>query len=201
MFTGIVEEVGTVIAVSHEGTNVRLSIQARMASELRVDESVAHNGVCLTVVRQDADIYEVTVVQESLQRSNLGTLAPGDGVNLERSLLLGDRLDGHMVQGHVDTVTECLRAEDLHGSWRYTFRIPEQKQLLVHKGSICLNGVSLTIAELSENDFSVAIIPYTHEHTTFRSLQPGDKVNVEFDVLGKYVERMVLLGPASRAVI
>jgi len=191
MFTGIVEEVGTVIAVSHEGTNVRLSIRARLANELRIDESVAHNGVCLTVVRQEADSYDVTVVQESLQRSNLGALRPGDGVNLERSLCLGDRLDGHMVQGHVDTVTECLRAEDLHGSWRYTFQLPDQKQLLVLKGSICLNGVSLTIAELSDNDFSVAIIPYTQEHTTFRSLDMGAAVNVEFDVLGKYVERMV----------
>lgn len=191
MFTGIVEEVGTVVAVSAEGTNVRLSIRAHMANELRVDESVAHNGVCLTVVRQDADIHEVTVVQESLQRSNLGVLRTGDGVNLERSLRLGDRLDGHMVQGHVDTVTECLRAEDLNGSWRYTFRVPEHKQLLVHKGSICLNGVSLTIAELSVNDFSVAIIPYTQEHTTFHALKAGDAVNVEFDVLGKYVERIL----------
>jgi riboflavin synthase len=191
MFTGIVEEVGTVVAVSHEGTNVRLTIRAPMAKELRVDESVAHNGVCLTVVRQDADIYEVTVVQESLQRSNLGALNPGDGINLERSLRLGDRLDGHMVQGHVDAVTECLRVEDLNGSWRYTFRIPEQKQLLVHKGSICLNGVSLTIAELSDSEFSVAIIPYTKEHTTFQSLKVGNAVNVEFDVLGKYVERII----------
>jgi riboflavin synthase len=139
----------------------------------------------------NGDTYRVTAVKETLERSNLGSLRSGDGVNLERSLRIGDRLDGHMVQGHVDTVTECLSVEDVGGSWRYTFRVPEQKHLLVHKGSICLNGVSLTIAELSAEHFAVAIIPYTYEHTTFRSLQAGHRVNVEFDVLGKYVERML----------
>jgi len=197
MFTGIVEEVGEVVELHDSGTNRELIIRARMTPELKVDQSVSHNGVCLTVVSVSTGLdgtggaYRVTAVKETLERSNLGDLKPGDGVNLERSLRIGDRLDGHMVQGHVDTVTECLSVEDVGGSWRYTFSVPDQKHLLVHKGSICLNGVSLTIAELSAEHFAVAIIPYTHEHTTFRSLKAGQRVNVEFDVLGKYVERMV----------
>jgi len=191
MFTGIVEEVGEVVELHDSGTNRDLVIRARMTPELRVDQSVSHNGVCLTVVAINGDTYRVTAVKETLERSNIGALLPGDGVNLERSLRIGDRLDGHMVQGHVDTVTECLSVEDVGGSWRYTFRVPEQKHLLVHKGSICLNGVSLTIAELEPDHFAVAIIPYTYAHTTFRSLHAGHRVNVEFDVLGKYVERMV----------
>lgn len=198
MFTGIVEEVGEVVSVRDHGTNSEIVVAARLAPELRVDQSVAHNGVCLTVVELMNDPvlfttigYRVTAVKETLERSNLGDLQPGDGVNLERSLRIGDRLDGHMVQGHVDTVTECLFVEEVGGSWRYTFRVPEQKHLLVQKGSICLNGVSLTIAELEAGHFAVAIIPYTYEHTTFRSLKAGHRVNVEFDVLGKYVERML----------
>jgi riboflavin synthase len=191
MFTGIVEEVGEVVELHDSGTNRDLVIRARMTPELRVDQSVSHNGVCLTVVAINGDTYRVTAVKETLERSNLGSLRSGDGVNLERSLRIGDRLDGHMVQGHVDTVTECLSVEDVGGSWRYTFRVPEQKHLLVHKGSICLNGVSLTIAVLEPDHFAVAIIPSTYEHTTFRSLQAGHRVNVEFDVLGKYVERML----------
>jgi riboflavin synthase len=191
MFTGIVEEVGEVVKLRDSGTNRELVVRARMTPELRVDQSVSHNGVCLTVVAIDGDTYRVTAVKETLERSNLGDLGPGAGVNLERSLRIGDRLDGHMVQGHVDTVTECLSVEDVGGSWRYTFRVPEQKYLLVHKGSICLNGVSLTIAELEAGYFAVAIIPYTFEHTTFRTLKAGNRVNVEFDVLGKYVERML----------
>ncbi len=191
MFTGIVEEVGEVVELHDSGTNRDLVIRARMTPELRVDQSVSHNGVCLTVVAINGETYRVTAVKETLERSNLGSLRSGDGVNLERSLRIGDRLDGHMVQGHVDTVTECLSVEDVGGSWRYTFRVPEQKHLLVHKGSICLNGVSLTIAELEVGHFAVAIIPYTYAHTTFRSLKAGHRVNVEFDVLGKYVERML----------
>jgi len=197
MFTGIVEEVAEVVERHDSGTNRDLIIRASMTPQLKVDQSVSHNGVCLTVVSVSTGLdvttgtYRVTAVKETLERSNLGDLKPGDGVNLERSLRIGDRLDGHMVQGHVDTVTECLSVEDVVGSWRYTFSVPDQKHLLVHKGSICLNGVSLTIAELSAEHFAVAIIPYTHEHTTFRSLKAGQRVNVEFDVLGKYVERMV----------
>jgi riboflavin synthase len=197
MFTGIVEEVGEVVRVSEHGTNRDLVIAARMTPELRIDQSVSHNGACLTVVEVSTPLdlttgwYRVTAVKETLERTNLGDLRKGDGVNLERSLRIGDRLDGHMVQGHVDTVTQCLQVDDLGGSWRYVFRLPEQKHLLVHKGSICLNGVSLTIAELEADRFAVAIIPYTYEHTTFNALKAGHRVNVELDVLGKYVERML----------
>lgn len=197
MFTGIVEEVARVREVRAQGANVDLIIEARMTPELRVDQSVSHNGVCLTVVEASAPLdpdaawYRVTAVEETLQRSNIGTLKAGDGVNLERSLRLGDRLDGHLVQGHVDTMTTCTGVEERHGSWWITFQLPPEKHLLVAKGSICLNGVSLTIAELTSASFSVAIIPYTFQHTTFGTLRAGDRVNVEFDVLGKYVERMM----------
>ncbi|MBK9176322.1 MAG: riboflavin synthase [Flavobacteriales bacterium] len=191
MFTGIVEEMGEVVASRDEGTNRVLTIQARMCPELRIDQSVAHDGVCLTVAGIHDGVYDVVAVKETLMRSNIGTLKPGDKVNLERSLRLGDRLDGHLVQGHVDATVECLSVREEGGSWSFSFAPPEQKHLLVLKGSVCLNGVSLTIASLDEHAFGVAIIPYTFAHTTFRSLQSGDRVNVEFDVLGKYVERML----------
>ncbi|MCW5899673.1 MAG: riboflavin synthase [Flavobacteriales bacterium] len=191
MFTGIVEEVGEVVALREEGGNRHFTLRARMALELKVDQSVAHNGACLTVVAVEGDTYTVTAVQETLQRCNLGDLQVGDGVNLERSLRMGDRLDGHMVQGHVDTVTPCLNVREEDGSWRFVFALPEQDRLLVPKGSICLDGVSLTIATLDAQTFSVAVIPYTFAHTTFRQLRPGRRVNVEYDVLGKYVQRMM----------
>lgn len=191
MFTGIVEEVGQVSEVRQVGSNREIIVRAGMTTELRIDQSVSHNGVCLTVVELMGDRYRVTAVDETLQRSNIGGLKAGDGVNLERSLRIGDRLDGHMVQGHVDRTTTCLRVDEREGSWWFTFALPEETHLLVSKGSICLNGVSLTIAELGEASFSVTIIPYTFEHTDFRSLKAGDKVNVEYDVLGKYVARMI----------
>ena len=191
MFTGIVEEVARVVDVRANGANRDLIISARMTSELRIDQSVSHNGVCLTVVELMGDRYRVTAVEETLQRSNLGELVPGEGVNLERSLRIGDRLDGHMVQGHVDTVTRCINIEDRDGSWWFTFELPTEKHLLVEKGSICLNGTSLTIAALAHTSFSVAVVPYTFEHTTFGAMRAGHHVNVEYDVLGKYVERML----------
>lgn len=197
MFTGIVEEVGRVLAVEQQGSNRDLLITARMTPELRVDQSVSHNGVCLTVVEvstapdQATAWYRVTAVEETLQRSNLGALKAGDPVNLERSLRVGDRLDGHMVQGHVDDTVRCTAAEERDGSWWFSFELPAERHLLVAKGSICLNGVSLTIADLRTDGFSVAIIPYTYEHTTFHALRPGDRVNVEYDVLGKYVARLL----------
>jgi riboflavin synthase len=191
MFTGIVEEVAEVVEVQTQGTNRDLLLRARMTPELKVDQSVSHNGVCLTVVRIAGDTYTVTAVEETLQRSNLGALKPGDVVNLERSLRIGDRLDGHLVQGHVDTVVQCIGMYDRDGSWTFVFTLPDEAQLLVPKGSICLNGVSLTIAALDAQSFSVAIIPYTFAHTTFHRLKPGDRVNVEYDVLGKYVQRMM----------
>jgi len=191
MFTGIVEEVGEVVSVERNGSNCDLVVHARMTPELRIDQSVSHNGVCLTVVQVDGERYTVTAVRETLERSNLGALRVGHGVNLERSLRLGDRLDGHLVQGHVDTVTRCTAVEVLNGSWSFRFALPEKEKLLVEKGSICINGVSLTIASLSDDGFSVAIIPYTFDHTTFRDLVAGQDVNIEYDVLGKYVERML----------
>ncbi|MBX2971966.1 MAG: riboflavin synthase [Flavobacteriales bacterium] len=193
MFTGIVEEIGEVVDLLEEGTNRTFSIQARMAPELKVDQSVAHEGVCLTVIAVHGDRYEVTAVKETLDRTNLGTWKPGSEVNIERCLRIGDRLDGHMVQGHVDATVRCTDVRDMDGSWAFTFALPEHRHLLVQKGSVCINGVSLTVAALDEHAFSVAIIPYTFAHTTFGSLRVGDSVNIEFDVLGKYVERMLAL--------
>lgn len=191
MFTGIVEEVGRVVTVRDVGSNREFTINAGITPELKIDQSVSHNGVCLTVVGVEGPNFQVIAVEETLRRSNLGGLRVGDGVNLERSLRIGDRIDGHMVQGHVDTVTACIRVQDRDGSWLFSFHLPGEKHLLVAKGSICLNGVSLTVAELTDASFSVAIIPYTYDHTTFRRLRPGQDVNVEFDVLGKYVARML----------
>lgn len=191
MFTGIVEEVGTVLEVRAEGSNIDIIVTARMVPELKVDQSVSHNGVCLTVVEVSGAHYKVTAIEETLQRTSFGSMQPGDGVNLERCLRLGDRLDGHMVQGHVDTTVECTGRESRDGSWWFTFGLPKEKHLLVQKGSICINGVSLTIAELTDEHFSVAIIPYTYANTTFHALKPGMRVNLEFDILGKYVERMM----------
>lgn len=191
MFTGIVEEVGEVASVRDDGGNRVLTIKARMTPELRVDQSVSHNGACLTVTAISADRYEVVAVHETLMRTNLGSLVEGGRVNLERSLRVGDRLDGHMVQGHVDATIECTEVLDEGGSWRFRFSVPTGSKLLVEKGSICLNGVSLTIASLENYSFTVAIIPYTFEHTTFKELTAGAKVNVEYDVLGKYVQRLL----------
>ncbi|MCB0791278.1 MAG: riboflavin synthase [Flavobacteriales bacterium] len=188
MFTGIVEEVGTVVSCRNEGGNRHIVVRARMAPELRIDQSIAHNGACLTVIAVAGDTYTVTAVEETLRRSNLGDLEPGDGVDLERSLRAGDRLDGHLVQGHIDAVIECLDIQEEGGSWRCTFRLPmDRRHLVVSKGSICLNGVSLTIADLGADHFTVAIIPYTYGHTIFRDMKVGGRVNVEFDILGKYV--------------
>lgn len=192
MFTGIVEEVGEVVAINATGTNVDLWVRAHMTPELRIDQSVAHNGVCLTVVELQGDRFRVTAVEETLQRTTLGTLASGAPINLERCLRLGDRLDGHMVQGHVDTTVPCLARTDRDGSTWFDLAMPPDPELLVEKGSITLNGVSLTIAALHADRFSVTIIPYTLAHTTFGTLRPGDPVNVEYDVLGKYVRRMLV---------
>ncbi len=191
MFTGIIEEVGKVEEIRVDGGNLDLLVRAALSKELKVDQSVAHNGVCLTVVEVAEGWHRVTAVEETLRRSNLGALHAGDGVNLERCLRVGDRLDGHMVQGHVDTMVRCMGMKDLGGSWSFSFSMPAQQELLVPKGSICINGVSLTIAGWEEDRFSVAIIPYTHAHTTFATLRVGELVNLEYDVLGKYVQRML----------
>jgi riboflavin synthase len=192
MFTGIIEAMGTVVNLQQEGTNVRLTVQTPLAPELKVDQSVAHNGVCLTVVHVAGDTYEVVAIEETLKRTAIGHWGKGERVNLERCLKVGDRFDGHIVQGHVDataTVTEVISKE---GSWLFHFQYQKQEgHITVPKGSICVNGVSLTVVDSGEDSFSVAIIPYTFEHTCFSTLKTGDTVNLEFDVLGKYVAKML----------
>lgn len=190
MFTGIIECLGTVKEVSQKGTNIDFHVHTPITDELKVDQSVAHNGVCLTVTEISGDVYSVTAVAETLQKTNLGSLKAGDSVNIERALRVGDRLDGHFVQGHVDATGICEEVQQLEGSWLFRFSFSqEHAALIIEKGSVCTNGVSLTAFEVTENTFTVTIIPYTFEHTTFHSLQKGDTVNLEFDVLGKYLLR------------
>ncbi len=190
MFTGIVETLATIREIRKDGTNVHYDIQSAITHELRVDQSVAHNGVCLTVVSVNNDIYTVTAVAETIAKTTLGAWQRGDRINLERSLKVGDRLDGHFVQGHVDTAALCTEKRTLEGSWLYRFSFPEEfAALVIEKGSICINGVSLTVFDVSMNECTVTIIPYTYEHTNFNTLKAGDNVNVEFDVLGKYFLR------------
>jgi riboflavin synthase len=187
MFTGIIEGMAQVVRLEKEGTNVHITFASPIAQELKVDQSVAHNGVCLTVVAIEGDTYTVTAIEETLQRTNLGDLTPGKTVNLERSLRLGDRLDGHMVQGHVDIAVELLVLDERDGSWWITFDLPEAYAgYVVEKGSVAINGISLTVAAVDATGFSAAIIPYTWEHTNLSSLWVGDRVNVEFDIAAKY---------------
>lgn len=190
MFTGIVEALGTVIEVTPSGSNLDFIIDCPFAGELKVDQSVAHNGVCLTVTEIAGSRYKVTAVAETLIKTNLGSWKAGDKVNLERSLRVGDRLDGHFVQGHVDAVARCTAKETLEGSWVFRFQFPPKyASMVVEKGSICLNGVSLTVFNVTDTELTVTIIPYTYEHTNFHTIQPGDPINVEFDILGKYFLR------------
>ncbi len=194
MFTGIIETLGTVKSIEKDRSNVHFTIESPISSELKIDQSLSHNGACLTVVGLAAGSHRVTAVEETLRRTNLGQWKEGTLVNLERCLAMGGRLDGHMVQGHVDTIAECTEVLDMNGSWRFTFRYqPTPEHLLVDKGSICLNGVSLTVVEPRDDLFSVAIVPYTWEHTNFKTLRPGDAVNVEFDIIGKYISRYLAL--------
>ena len=187
MFTGIVEEIGEVIDVIKEDQNAHFVIKSVISSELKIDQSISHNGVCLTVVEQQEDWHKVTAISETLGITNLNSLKKGDLVNLERCLRVGDRLDGHMVQGHVDSTAKCIKVTEENGSWRYLFEgNSEVKQLVVYKGSICINGVSLTVTKTMNQEIEVAIIPYTYEHTNFQQIQVGDLVNIEFDILGKY---------------
>ena len=187
MFTGIVEEIGEVIDVIKEDHNAHFVIKSVISSELKIDQSISHNGVCLTVVEQQEDWHKVTAISETLGITNLNTLKRGDLVNLERCLKVGDRLDGHMVQGHVDSTAKCIKVTEENGSWRFLFEgNNEVEKLVVHKGSICINGVSLTVTRTINQEIEVAIIPYTYEHTNFQQIQAGDLVNIEFDILGKY---------------
>lgn len=191
MFTGIIEAFGTVSELRKEQNNLHITIESSLAKELKVDQSVAHNGVCLTVVDCNPTHYTVTAIQETLDKTGLGTLKVGDLINLERAMKLGDRLDGHMVQGHVDQTAVCVEEQTTEGSWSYTFEYdPKQKNITIEKGSITVNGVSLTVVNSKKNAFSVAIIPYTYEHTNFHRLKEGNVVNLEFDLIGKYIQRI-----------
>jgi riboflavin synthase len=194
MFTGIIETLGTVTNVVKEQENVHLTIKSSITNELKVDQSVAHNGVCLTVVNINKDEYTVTAIKETLDKTNTGKLKLADTVNLERAMKLGDRLDGHMVQGHVDETGICTNMKDENGSTLCTFKYTSSKNnITIEKGSITINGISLTVVNSKKDEFSVAIIPYTWEHTTFKTLQVNDVVNLEFDVIGKYVARLTNL--------
>jgi riboflavin synthase len=192
MFTGIIEASGEVIATSMEGSNMEIIIRSSLAPELKVDQSIAHNGVCLTVTQVKHDTYNITAVAETLQKSNIGLLAPGDKVNLERAMVFNGRIDGHLVQGHVDSVGECISCTPQNGSWEYRFRYPAQfAALIVEKGSICLNGISLTVYNVTDTEFTIAVIPYTYEFTNISSVKAGTTINLEFDILGKYVARQL----------
>lgn len=194
MFTGIIESIGKVNAIEKDRSNVHFTIESPLSHELKIDQSVSHNGACLTVVEVSGNTHRVTAVEETLLRTNLGKLTIGHAVNLERCLPMNGRLDGHIVQGHVDDTATCVEVLETGGSWRYTFRYqPTPEHLLVDKGSVCINGVSLTVVAPRDDLFSVAIIPYTWENTNFQSLQAGDTVNIEFDILGKYISRYLAL--------
>jgi riboflavin synthase len=191
MFTGIIETLGTIQEIQKEKDNVHITVESSITAELQIDQSVAHNGICLTVVALTDTSYTVTAIDETIKKTNLGSWKTGDSVNLERAMKMGDRLDGHMVQGHVDQVGTCILAKETGGSWLYTFEYDEAlSNITIEKGSITVNGVSLTVVDSKKNQFSVAIIPYTHEHTNFNTFKVGTKINLEFDVIGKYVSKL-----------
>lgn len=196
MFSGIIEDFATVVAISRDKDNIDFTMKCSFVDELSIDQSVSHNGVCLTVVNIENGTYTVTAMKETLERSNLGLLRVGDKVNVERSMLMNGRLDGHIVQGHVDMTAECIKMEDANGSTYFTFRYDYDKEMAlrgyftVDKGSVTVNGVSLTVCNPTENTFQVAIIPYTFEHTNFCDIKEGSVVNLEFDILGKYIARL-----------
>lgn len=196
MFSGIIEDMAIVSAIEKDKDNVNYTFRCSFANELKIDQSVSHNGVCLTVVNLDNDEYTITAMKETLERSNLGLLSVGDKVNVERSMVMNGRLDGHIVQGHVDMTAECINIEDANGSTYFTFKYPFDKEMArrgyftVDKGSVTVNGVSLTVCNPTADTFQVAIIPYTFEHTNFCDIKLGSKVNIEFDILGKYIARL-----------
>lgn len=192
MFSGIVEEVGIVKNIRKDGENVHFTLTCNFVNELKIDQSLSHNGVCLTVVEVTNDTYTVTAVQETLIKSNLGLLKVGDKVNLERSMKPDSLLDGHIVQGHVDQTATCTKVEEADGSWYYTFEYePQNDNVTVEKGSVSVNGVSLTVVNSKDNSFQVAIIPFTHEITNFHTIKEGTVVNIEFDIIGKYITKIV----------
>lgn len=192
MFTGIIEDLGVIQNLEIDKDNLHITVRSGFTSELQIDQSVSHNGICLTVVKIDNENYTVTAIKETLNKTNLGTLKVGDLVNLERAMKLGDRLDGHIVQGHVDQTAVCKSVEDLDGSWIFTFEYDYSlHNMTIEKGSVTVNGVSLTVVNSKQNSFSVAIIPYTYENTNFHTIQIGTIVNLEFDVIGKYVKKLM----------
>lgn len=194
MFTGIIKELGVVQEIEKEGSNIHVTIEAEMTKELNVDESIAHNGVCLTVVAINNNQYTVTAIEETMLKTNLGAWVVGTEVNLERAMIMNARLDGHIIQGHVDKTGTCTEIKEVEGSWYFTFEYEEtEEHLLVDKGSVCVNGTSLTVVDPIDNHFSVAIIPYTFEETVFRNMKVGDAVNLEFDILGKYIAKYAKL--------
>ena len=193
MFTGIIESMATVVSLKNEGSNLNISCKSGITNELKIDQSLSHNGVCLTVVKIDGDVYTVTTIKETLEKSNLGELKIGDKVNLERSMKLGDRLDGHIVQGHVDQKAKCTNIIKENGSWMFTFEYKPSDNITVEKGSVCVNGASLTVVNSKDYSFSVAIIPYTYNNTNFHTFEVGTTVNIEFDIIGKYIGKMAFM--------
>ncbi|MGL4412435.1 MAG: riboflavin synthase [Bacteroidales bacterium] len=197
MFSGIVEEAATIVAIEKDQSNLHITMECSFTNELKIDQSIAHNGVCLTVVNIDGNRYTVTAIKETIERSNLGTLIVGDKVNLERSMIMNGRLDGHIVQGHVDQTAICKSITEVDGSWYFKFEYEFNKEMArqgymtVEKGSVCVNGVSLTVCNSTDNSFEVAIIPYTYEHTNFHQFKVGSIINLEFDIVGKYLSKMM----------
>lgn len=190
MFTGIVEQLGKVENIKNEQSNIHLTIKSNFTKELKIDQSVAHNGICLTVVNINDDLYTVTAIQETINKTTIGDWKKGDIINLERAMIMGTRLDGHIVQGHVDSTAQCVAIQPQDGSTVYTFEYPDQfKGLVIEKGSICINGISLTAFNCIDNQVSVAIIPFTYEHTMLQYLKANDLVNIEYDIIGKYILR------------
>ena len=190
MFTGIIEHIGTIKEIQQEGSNIHFWVESPLFSELKIDQSLAHDGVCLTIDALEAPLHRVTAIQETLEKTNLGLWQVGKQVNLERAMILGTRLDGHLVQGHIDGTGTCFDVVEQDGSWKYTFEFDEKfSRLIIEKGSICINGTSLTAFDILDNQFSVAIIPYTYNHTNISQLQKNSKVNLEFDIVGKYVTK------------
>jgi len=190
MFTGIIESLGEITKINEDFGNVDFTVRSNISKELKIDQSVSHNGVCLTVTDTDSNSHTVTAVKETLDKSSLKSFVVGDLINLERAMKLGERLDGHLVQGHVDGVAKCIEVSQNEGSWIYKFEFDKSNEsLLIEKGSVCINGVSLTVFDIKKNSFSVTIIPYTYENTSFRDLKSNDLVNIEFDMIGKYLSR------------
>ena len=191
MFTGIIEKIARVVSLEKKGKNLNIRCSTTLSKELKIDQSVSHNGVCLTVIETNEDSYTVTAIKETLEKTNISDLEIGDEINIERCMKLDGRLDGHIVQGHVDSTATCTDIKEEGGSWLFSFNHKESEHFTVEKGSVCVNGVSLTVCNSKDTGFSVAIIPYTFEHTNFKNLKLGDEVNIEFDIVGKYISKMM----------